>query len=40
MPILALRAQGLEVMIVKSEEMTLEGLKHAYATLHRLPSNA
>ena len=36
----ALRAQGLEVILAKSEEMTLEGLKHAYATLHRLPSNA
>lgn len=37
---LALEAQGLAVVMAKSEEMTLEGLKHAYATLQGLPSNA
>ena len=37
---LALKAQGLEVTMAQSEEMTLAGLKHAHFALRSVPSNA
>ena len=37
---LALKAQGLDVVMAQSEEMTLAGLKHAHSALRSLPSDA
>ena len=37
---LALKAQGLEVIMARPEEMTLAGLKHAHFALRSVPSDA